>query len=356
MKKLHNHLTIKTIGFALCFMSALSANAQRTTTNSGGGSSSGSRTTTSSSGGGGGGHAAVSSPAPVSRSNNVPQHSGTPSQGFSLGNVNRQGSVNHGNYGLAPRQGVNINRGNNSIGNYAFPHRQGVSAVPAGLVSGSNTAYAQRVGVLRTGDGGGVRTVSQVSYGNAGYWGNHGYYHYNQGYYKSYYAPRLGFACTVLPYGYYPFFWGDDQYYYSDGLYYQYQNEVYTVVEPPIGAEIASLPEKAQSIVINGQQYYELDGVYYQPYTKDDGTVVYVIAGKDGELNTNSTVQTDPPQGPRIGDIVNQLPPNCRKVNVNGQKLYVSEDGVYYQQQVDEKGAINYKIVGLPSDDGSGQN
>jgi hypothetical protein len=166
--------------------------------------------------------------------------------------------------------------------------------------------------------------------------------------------PRIGFTCAVLPYGYYPFYWGDYQYFYSDGLYYQYDNNQYTVVEPPVGAEIATLPEKAQSIVINGQQYYELNGVYYQPVTKDDGTVVYMIAGKDGELNTNQ-VQDDQPQGPQMGDIVNQLPPDCRKIKVNGEKLYVSPDGVYYQEQVDANGIITYKIVGLPSD-GTDQN
>jgi hypothetical protein len=123
------------------------------------------------------------------------------------------------------------------------------------------------------------------------------------------------------------------------------------VVEPPIGAEIATLPENAQSIVINGQQYYELNGVYYQPYTKDDGTVVYQIAGKDGQLNTNSDQDYQQPQGPQMGDIINQLPSDCRKIKVNGTKLYVSQDGVYYQQQVDSNGNTTYKVVGLPSDE-----
>jgi len=136
-----------------------------------------------------------------------------------------------------------------------------------------------------------------------------------------------------LPYGYYPFFWGDYQYFYSEGLYYQYDNNEYTVVEPPIGAEIATLPDKAQSIVINGVQYYELNGVYYMPVTKDDGSVVYEVVGKDGELNTTdqTTVQDQQPQGPQMGDIVTQLPPDCKKIKVNGSKLWVSPDGVYYQ-------------------------
>jgi hypothetical protein len=89
-----------------------------------------------------------------------------------------------------------------------------------------------------------------------------------------------------LPFGYYPFYWGDYQYYYSDGLYYQYNDNQYTVVEPPVGASVNSLPSKAQAITINGEQYYESNGVYYRAVTKDDGTVVYEVAGKDGELNT----------------------------------------------------------------------
>lgn len=159
-----------------------------------------------------------------------------------------------------------------------------------------------------------------------------------------------------MPYGYYPFYYGDFQYYYSDGLFYQYDNNEYTVVEPPIGAEVKELPEKAQSIVINGQQYYELNGVYYQPVTKDDGSMVYQIAGKDGELNTGTEVQDDQYQGPQMGDIVIQLPPDCRKIKVNGEKLFVSPDGVYYQELTDARGNKTYKVVGLPSDDQPEQN
>jgi hypothetical protein len=182
------------------------------------------------------------------------------------------------------------------------------------------------------------------------------YYHYNHGYYGSYYAPRLGFSIGVLPYGYYPFYYGDYQYFYSGGLFYQYDNDQYTVVEPPVGAQVNTLPSNAQSIVINGQQYYEADGVYYVPITKDDGTLAYQVAGKDGELNTadDQSVDNTPP-APQIGDVVTQLPPNCRKISVNGTKLYLSPDGIYYQAQVDQNGTKTYKIVGLPEDDNQNQ-
>jgi hypothetical protein len=181
------------------------------------------------------------------------------------------------------------------------------------------------------------------------------YYHYNHGYYGSYYAPRLGFSLGVLPYGYYPFYYGDYQYFYSGGLFYQYDNDQYTVVEPPVGAEVKTLPSDAQSIVINGQQYYESNGVYYVPITKDDGTLSYQVAGKDGELNTADASVDNAPPAPQVGDIVTQLPSNCRKISVNGNKLYLSPDGIYYQAQVDQDGNKTYKIVGLPEDDNQNQ-
>ncbi len=201
--------------------------------------------------------------------------------------------------------------------------------------------------------GAGGRT--SVGAGGRGYigpsnWRDHGYYHYNHGYYNTYYGPRIGFSIGFLPYGYYPFYYGDYEYFYSGGLYYQYDNNQYTVVEPPIGAEVNTLPEKAQSIVINGQQYYELNGVYYEPITKDDGSVSYQIAGKDGELNTNAP-NDDVQQAPQVGDIVQTLPQDCRRINLNGQKYYVSTDGYYYQETIDANNNKVYKIVGTPTDE-----
>ena len=333
MKTIYKNLLYIALSILLCLFLAIPANAQHTSSGGGGGSSSGG---SHSSGGGGGSSGGGSHPSggggSVSRpASSVGGYRGNasvsrPAGSFQRVGVSRQGAVK-GNYGYAPRPGVAVNA------NYGYAPRVGVA--PRGIVAGSV----------------GYRTVPNIGYGRGGYWGNHGYYYNNHGYYKSYYLPRLGFTCAVLHYGYYPFYWGDYEYYYSDGLFYQYENSEYTVVEPPIGAEVTTLPDKAQSIVINGQQYYELNGVYYQPVTKDDGTVVYMVAGKDGELNTNSTVQDNQPQGPQIGDIVTQLPADCRKIKVNDQTLYVSPDGVYYQLQVDSNGNKTYKVVGLPSDE-----
>ena len=352
MKTSYKTLINLTLSALFCVLSASTVSAQRGSTGGGGGGG-GSR----SSGGGGGGGAAVSAPRSSgggSGSVSAPRSSGGGNAGYSRPSGSgiapqRPSGVNPGyNRGVAPARG---NYGYAPRGNYGYAPRTGYSTARG------NYDYAPRVGVsprAATVGGSSYRVSPRVGYGGgygSGYWGNHGYYYYNQGYYNSYYLPRLGFSCGYLPYGYYPFFYGDNQYYYSDGLFYQYDNSQYTVVEPPVGAEVTTLPDKAQSIVINGQQYYELNGVYYQPYTKDDGTVVYEVAGKDGELNTTATQGDQQPQGPQMGDVVNQLPNDCRKLKVNGQKLYVSPDGVYYQEMVDTNKNKVYKVVGLPSDE-----
>ena len=198
-------------------------------------------------------------------------------------------------------------------------------------------------------------------------WYSHRGFYYNRGFYGSLYYPRLGFSLGVLPYGYYPFFWGDAQFYYSGGYFYQYNNDQYTVVEPPIGAAINTLPSNAQAITINGQQYYESNGVYYLPVTKDDGSLVYQVAGKDGQLDTTATDQDNggydngggnpPPSNnqpavamPEIGDLFYSLPADTRKIRIGGQLYYVSPDDFYYQATVDQQGAKAYKVVGTPDD------
>jgi len=226
---------------------------------------------------------------------------------------------------------------------------------------------------------GGYRGGYYGGYRGYGWGGRFGYggFFWNAGFYNSLYFPRIGFGVGFLPYGYYPFYWGGLQYYYSNGYYYNYDNDQYTVVEPPVGAQLNSLPSGAKSIVINGQQYYELDGIYYVPITKDDGSLAYEIAGKDGELDTNGGDQQNvaPPandqgynnapapqqdQQPapqrngsadlQIGDIVQSLPQDSRGVTVNGQRLFVSPDDVYYKKTRDNNNQVAYKIVGLPSE------
>jgi hypothetical protein len=253
------------------------------------------------------------------------------------------------NVGITPQQrGGNVNSGQQRGNNVNVGPQQ--RQFQRGSFNNQN-----RVGAVISPNARSYRTFPGLQFGK-----NHisvrpqGLYYNYRGYYSRYYTPRLGFRLNVLPFGYYPFSFGAYNYFYSDGLYYQYDNSEYTVVEPPVGAALTTLPDKAQSIVINGIQYYELNGVYYQPITKDDGTTVYQIAGKDGELNTSdpNAQQDDMPQ---VGDMVNTLPQDCRTIKLNGQKYYVSSDGYYFQDAVDDKGNKIYKIVGTPTDEPGSQ-
>jgi hypothetical protein len=163
--------------------------------------------------------------------------------------------------------------------------------------------------------------------------------------------PHIGFYLGELPFGYYPFYWGSSLYYYYGGIFYSpYDNGGYAVTTPPIGAGVPTLPQNATAIKIDGVQYYESDGVYYKETVDDQGKKVYVVAGKDGVLNTSDST-TDPNATaamPKVGDLVNQLPDDCRKVILNGKKYYVSPDGIYYEKVTGPDGNTAYRIASLP--------
>jgi hypothetical protein len=167
------------------------------------------------------------------------------------------------------------------------------------------------------------------------------------GYYHNYYRPFLGISLSVLPYGYYPFYFGADQFYYSGGFFYRQYDEGYKVVVPPVGAQVPSIPSEAKEITINGQTYYEYKGVYYSTTVDADGKTVYVVAGKDGVLDTgNGTVNDDTSNLPQVGDVIDQLPDGTRDVMIKGSQYYVSEEGVYYEKIVDGNN-ITYKVIGI---------
>lgn len=173
---------------------------------------------------------------------------------------------------------------------------------------------------------------------------------YGGGYYG---YPGIGFRIGYLPYGYYPFYFGSDLYYYYGGVFYRPNDGGgYEVTVPPVGAEVPGLPKGSSSIVINSEQYYEFNGVYYQAIVNDKGKTVYVIAGKDGVLNTNGGDENaDNPPPPQVGDVVNQLPESCRKVKLNGKKYFVSPDGIYYEEFTDNHNVTAYRIASIPMDD-----
>ena len=201
----------------------------------------------------------------------------------------------------------------------------------------------------------GYSSRGSLSYrSGTGYFAGAGYHagaFYRSGYgYFGY--PHYGFYLGVLPFGYYPFYWGSSLYYYNDGIFYSpYDNGGYQVTAPPIGAGVPKLPENAQPIKIDGVQYYEADGVYYKESVNDKGKKIYVVAGKDGELNTADGV-TDPNASvavPKVGDVINQLPDGCRKVALNGKRYYVSPNDIYYEKVTDPNGNVAFRIVSLPA-------
>ena len=183
-----------------------------------------------------------------------------------------------------------------------------------------------------------------------------GAYGYNRGgFYRAgfgYYGyPHLGFYLGILPFGYYPFYWGDDLYYYYGGVFYTpYDGGGYQVTVPPVGAAIPTLPQGAKAIMIDGQQFYELNGVYYKAVINDQQKTVYVVAGRDGVLNTDGSAATatDDVAAPQVGDIVNELPDGCHKVTLNGKKYYVSPNDIYYQTYTDQDGNVGYRIASVP--------
>jgi hypothetical protein len=185
-------------------------------------------------------------------------------------------------------------------------------------------------------------------YGRPGYGYGYAYRAPFYGRFYNYYRPYLGFSLSVLPFGYYPFYFGQTQFFYSGGLYYRQYEREYKVVVPPVGAEVPSLPEEAQEVTVNGQVFYEYKGVYYQARQNAEGKTVYVIAGKDGILNTadGQPPVDDPNEAVRIGDEVQLLPEGSAEVTLKGSQYFVSPDGVYYEKVVtDEK--VSYKVVGL---------
>jgi len=174
-----------------------------------------------------------------------------------------------------------------------------------------------------------------------GYRGGYGYFGY----------PSLGFYLDALPFGYYPFYMGSSLYYYSDGIFYQPYNDGYAVTAPPVGAAVPKLPKGAKAIMIDNQQFFEFNGVYYKIVVNDKGDKVYVVAGKDGVLNTDNGGANDDGtvnQVPKVGDVVDQLPENVHRVSLNGKKYYVTAEDIYFEEITDKNGNTVYRIASVP--------
>jgi hypothetical protein len=197
------------------------------------------------------------------------------------------------------------------------------------------------------------RSSISIYFGGMPYYYNQGlYYGYYGGYYQPLFPP-FGLRIGVLPIGYSQFYSGVDPFYYYNGVYYRpYENNSYQVVDAPMGATVSSLPKGARSVVINGEKFYELNGTYYKSDRDTNGNSIFVVVGKNGEINnTDDGQQNDngtmapPSSGPQIGDVISELPEGSKITTINGQKLYLTPDHTYLKEE-SANGMIQYKVVG----------
>lgn len=171
-------------------------------------------------------------------------------------------------------------------------------------------------------------------------------------------------------------------YYYRNDLYFRELEEGgFEVVEAPIGATLYRIPTGAQLRKIEGKYYYEKNGTFYSRETDRNGRVVYIIAGKNGDLGDRNDYNdeyneptdrdrtydesreelpvvkngnqrnesTESTEGaysvrPEVGDRFEQLPRDSREVTRDGKKLFVSPNGVYYKE-IKEDGTTLYEVV-----------
>ncbi len=198
---------------------------------------------------------------------------------------------------------------------------------------------------------------TRIAFRGRPFYYTNGLYYANYGNYYGLVSPPFGLTLGLLPRGYWGFNFGGFPYYYYSGVFYRSTNDrQYQVVEAPIGAEVPNLPNDAKSIIVNDQKLYEYLGTYYKEVIDLNGNRRYIVQGKDGVLNTDNmnevTVENNDSNAsasnykPSIGDIVLQLPSQTKVVIINGKKLYVTPENIYYEEYMDEN-IIKYKVVGM---------
>ncbi len=175
------------------------------------------------------------------------------------------------------------------------------------------------------------------------------FYDYYSGYYQPIYPP-FGIRISTLPFGYSRIYVGLNPFYYYNGVFYRNYEDNYEVIDAPMGATVSSLPRGAKSVVINGEKFYELNGTYFKEDRNSKGKVIYVVVGKNGEIN-NSYDDNDnsnlgvPQSNLQNGDIVPQLPEGSKVITLNGEKLYVAPDDTYLKEEINGD-AVQYRVVG----------
>lgn len=225
-----------------------------------------------------------------------------------------------------------------------------ISTFSAGSVSAQ-----RRAGVGGHFYGGGTRVGVGAHFGGGHYYRPRVVHYYPRPYVRAYYPYYypIGFRLGVLPYGFITLGTAWGPYYYYDGTFYRpsSDNKEYEVAEPPVGADVPNLPSGAQEVTIDGNTYYEYNGTFYQEVIKQNQRR-YAIVGKDGQLNIGGDEHAPAANAPSDEGVIPALPQNSRKVEINGQTLYVSPDGMYYQEERDaDHNVTGYRIVGKESAD-----
>ncbi|MCF8341666.1 MAG: DUF6515 family protein [Chitinophagaceae bacterium] len=168
--------------------------------------------------------------------------------------------------------------------------------------------------------------------------------------------PPLGIRVGILPTGYWSLRMGNLPYYYFNGIFYKQQNKEYEVVKAPVGAQVPAIPRDAKVMVVDGSKYYEYNGTYFKEFINQDGQIWYTVEGKNGVLNTDnnnnpnnniqpSTINNQPQNLAKIGDVLDQLPNDAKTIVINGKKYFVTANNVYYEEFIDGN-SLKYKVVG----------
>ena len=111
-------------------------------------------------------------------------------------------------------------------------------------------------------------------------------------------------------------------------------------------------------MIVNVQTYYEYDGTLYAQEFNANNEVLYTVVGVHGVLDNtqlsaidNTVVNPSPslndPVVPLNNSNIQTLPANCKVVEENGQKYYLSPQNIYYQEIIGADGTVSYQIVNM---------
>ncbi|MEP6582745.1 MAG: DUF6515 family protein [Ginsengibacter sp.] len=191
---------------------------------------------------------------------------------------------------------------------------------------------------------------TSIYFGSYPYYYSSGlFYDYYDGYYQPIFPP-FGIRISTLPFGYNRIYVGLNPFYYYNGIFYRNYENNYEVVDAPMGATVSSLPTGAKSVTINGERFYELNGTYFKEDRNAKGKLIYVVVGKNGEVNNTSEENDDNSYNPQssqlqTGDLVPQLPEGSKVITLNGEKMYVAPDDTYLKEEVNGD-TVQYRVVG----------